>query len=552
MTTTSGSPTQNGSVDVRGLPDDAFAEGDMGQAPHLWPNSTFRLKRGAPPSPPDGVNSISSLSGSGYWEVFRQQDLSNVPVVARVEDLRDTQSATTSGSIVYVESVRSYFQKVVEPDSGNDDGITIARDASTGSTWYRLPPRSLSWEMQANWYVDALAGDDQNPGTQLSPIRTFAEFSRRAQKLRVRTVVNIVQDTTEVLEGTFCAAKADVRLDVKGSYQTLASGATTAFVAPSFSTNAMGTLTCAEVPDFSIYIGKMVRLVRDYGAGNLVPMTVAIVKGVAGTATYGGWFGEGFNSWSAPTANTPIEVIELVDVASARFTGYGLYLRVWYLRQTSAADTWVVQASGLSGPGINGCEFNGDVDLVAGRIFAGCLFKGSGDLLTVRRPTTSVTGSAGFNGGTFMERDCVFPAESYVAVQALTVYRAKMVIGDASPSPTAMIYSYGAGVFESPAEGFLVYGNAVCGYREMYGKDNVGVGMIIHHGAKLLLYPTYTPIVTGSSDFLYLGGGDQIPPLVAGANVPALAPFATWANFNAAPFARKIMSYEDGTVIYAA
>lgn len=552
MTTTSGSPTQN-STDtqtpggLQGVPDDAFQEGDFGYVSSLWPNASFRLRRGIPVAP-DGVSILSTLSGNGYWEVFKQADSSEVSSVARVEDLADRQDAMTSGSFAYVESVRSYFQKIVEPDLGGQDGITSVRDDSTGATWYRVDVRSLSWELQANWYIDASVGDDQNPGTAIAPLATFAEFARRVRFVRVLTTVYVVSATSEVFRGVFYAITSTARLDIRGVPTVIASGSTTTFTAMGTTTNTLATVACAEIPTLATHVGKMLRVT--YSGHKL---TTHIIKNNAGTAVIGGVFAADLIYSYNPVPNgNPLEVIEVVPVGSVQVTVLLKSLNVYYLRQKSTTDAFHVYCSGLFGSSVDSCEFEGDVDIWSSRGFSGCLFTGSGKLIN-GYTLLSGLGYPFFNGGTFDQRICEIK-EGRATFQGTIVYKAPAIFGEPGRGGqvriTASAGAYSLGVFESPTHGFDVYGNAILGYRLFFGKDNLGYGMVFRKGARLFSPGTNYPRVTGAlGDFFYRDGGNQISPLLAGANVPNAVAFASWANYTAAPFSQAILSYEDGTQI---
>lgn len=107
MPAVSGSPTQNPTsvaspLDLAGLPDDAFAEGDLAYVRSLWPLSTFRLRRVNLPVGvvPNNVTTIATRSGNGYWELFPQS----------------TGHVAVYGSFVYVAAALN--QAIAVPPAG--------------------------------------------------------------------------------------------------------------------------------------------------------------------------------------------------------------------------------------------------------------------------------------------------------------------------------------------------------------------------------------------------------------------------------------------------
>ena len=201
MSATSGSPTQvrtsvTTAADLAGTPDDAFKEGDLACVTALWPNSTFRLRRVALGGAPDNVTSIAAFSGNGYWEVFGVGG-GGMLVFETIGDLAAyDDSALTDGLVVYVQSVRSYFSRLVQADPLTANGITNVENPTNDATWYRSSEASPSWLNQVNWYIDGAAGDDEGEGTALDPLLTHDEFMRRLgqNKLTQDLVVNFVAD----------------------------------------------------------------------------------------------------------------------------------------------------------------------------------------------------------------------------------------------------------------------------------------------------------------------------------------------------------------------
>ncbi len=201
MSAVSGSPTQvktsvTTAADLAGTPDDAFKEGDLACVTALWPNSTFRLRRVALGSTPDNVATIATFSGNGYWEVFGVGG-GGMLVFETIGDLAAyDDSALTDGLVVYVQSVRSYFSRLVQDDPLTADGITNVENPTNTATWYRSSEASPSWLNQLDWYIDGATGDDEGSGALAEPLLTHDEFMRRLgqNKLTRSLTVNFVTD----------------------------------------------------------------------------------------------------------------------------------------------------------------------------------------------------------------------------------------------------------------------------------------------------------------------------------------------------------------------
>lgn len=115
------------------------------------------------------------------------------------------------GTIVYVTTIRSYFQKRIVSPVPTTDGITVVPTQSGDGAWYRLTNvASQSWATDrvignaVTWYVDPVNGDDENDGSSsaaggplavppyVGAIKTVAEFARRLLYLQ-RGVTYTVQ-----------------------------------------------------------------------------------------------------------------------------------------------------------------------------------------------------------------------------------------------------------------------------------------------------------------------------------------------------------------------
>lgn len=179
-------------AELAGTPDDQFKDGDLACVTALWPNSTFRLRRTAAGAAPtaDNVAIIATFTGNGYWEVFNQGGGSTL-VFPTVEDLKAYDDlALPDGATVYVQSIRSYWHKLIADDPTAFDAVDMVCVQSTPNPttfWYRDSEASPSWLNAGlryrTWYIDGAGGDDENEGhTSNTALRTHDEFMRRIGK----------------------------------------------------------------------------------------------------------------------------------------------------------------------------------------------------------------------------------------------------------------------------------------------------------------------------------------------------------------------------------
>ena len=94
----------------------------------------------------------------------------------------DAAGLPAGGQTAYVQSVGAYW--VLQPGEGNIDGITeaTATDSSGHARYWERWASGVQYDAQAEliWYIDPLAGNDENVGTNSgAPLKTKAELARR-------------------------------------------------------------------------------------------------------------------------------------------------------------------------------------------------------------------------------------------------------------------------------------------------------------------------------------------------------------------------------------
>lgn len=518
----------------------------------------------------DGIGVLSTSAPEGRWlSVSLYNGAGTMRTVSNVAALAALNDATMlAGTLVYVATVRAYFQKVVESPAPASDGITVVPTASGDGGWYRLEVASPSWQAPLLWYVGPNNGNDENDGSSPAPggapayvgaLKTWAEFARRVPTIATDVTVTILGASTDPLVGDFERAPnaASTSLTVVGTPTLVASsvGSTTC-VNPVPATNTKGSITVAAMVDpngapiptrFDGFVGYYART----AAGAVTP----ILGSVAGVAEVGYWSNN--LSLAVPAADTPIEVVELCSVPYAQIETSNVPLRIANFRFTDTSlngqttvSTEIAPntAQTLSGP-FFACRFDGYVTVRANQFVIGCLFTGS-------RPLYMQGGSVSVVGGAHLSKNLSLPYPGTMRVQGHTVQGGRVTVGGVGFSGGSVLENAttpeGLGIFDAPAGGsaLSVIGTGQANVRSLYGASpvNGAYGLAVTEGGRVRVYAGATPTITGQlGDLQINAAATAIPPLVAGAVVPAAAPLATWAQWAAAPFARNAISYSNGS-----
>ena len=177
-----------------------------------------------------------------------------------------------NGALVFVQSVKAFFQ-LDKASTATPDGITVVAAALGTGNWHRKPSEFLGdspWLQQTSWFINAATGDDENAGSALAPLASFAELVRRLgpnPTITEMVSVYIAGDLDEVLdmEATFNGDGACIV--IQGiSITVLATDDVSVWQAPGV-TGLEGQLTGTAIVDFSTYIGRRILIVDGTYAG---------------------------------------------------------------------------------------------------------------------------------------------------------------------------------------------------------------------------------------------------------------------------------------------
>mgnify|MGYP003450593319 FL=1 len=252
-------------------------------------------------------------------------------VVADAAELADRAGSST-GDRTFVLTFQAYFQ--YNPVSAlTADGVTVIV-APNGGRWLRVEEPQPVWLAQATWYIDAVAGDDENDGlTSVTALKTHAELSRRwgDGALNQNTTVFLLTDIpqTDALNINVSLAFETV-LTYQGTAVTSRSGTFSAVTARDRATNQPWVVTDAGA---------------SWTAENHKRLRVTSRAGIGGMA----WANKDRGSHQARTTEGVIVDTEFFSVANAT---------------PSPGDTYVVET--LSKVFLGEVNVRGDLNLGAG------------------------------------------------------------------------------------------------------------------------------------------------------------------------------------------
>lgn len=570
MPAVSGSTTQvktsaTTAADLAGTLDDAFLEGDLACVTDLWPNSTFRLRRTALGSAPDNVSTIATFSGYGYWEVFGagsggMLSFATIGLLAAYNDL-----ALDDGALVYVESVRSYWTKIVEADPGTANGITIVRNLDNTATWYRDPVASLSWQSTVYWEIaPAPTGNDENTGGAGDPLATFAEFARRLPVLNSDVSVVFTEDTTEDIVGDF-AATSLYTLTISGlPTNLLVGGLIDTITEPAVATNDRGTLVVDDggVPvdwntiDPTGYKVFVEVIATGFAQNPVFPpyKTVAVFGSVGATTGYTPFWSHYDTIAVLPNVGDTVRILKPTSINSVNITAKSLNVDFQYLQLSDGSKLNYAQATGLVS--FRACIMDSVFESITDRTdFRSCTFDTDAEL-----------GLIGGDIGRIIMLGCAHIGHMGVNSSAgricngTIVHEGRVSVSGASSTATASvadlrIIGSGLGIFgDGTATGLHVDGGFVRVTGNLYGDSHL-VGASVERGGAIVFSANAAsnPAVlnlTGTTEVeLSVPDGvaaGRVVPVVAGApNAAAHAPMATWAAWIAPPFNLSAINFAD-------
>jgi len=460
------------------------------------------------------------------------------------------------GHMAFVNSQKGYY--ILTNTSLTTSVQAVASDTG-GWSWRRLIIPSPYYENSSDFYVYGATGDDESPTNNL---KTFEEvWCRLGGRLRASNyiTINVVEDTDEnihlvfdpIWEGGLLQGGTSAILVNGSPTSTLATGVVTAVTPRDNSTTATLISDTTTPTNWASYEGK--QLVFTSGAA--VNSAAFVSKNLGGNQAR---IQQSYLANNVPTVGSTFQIAQYpimsgsvyIDVRGNR--GVGSPASVGY---NSLEFTGSVYGPGGTQIDISNSVVACPFQPKAGRyrFYSACL--------------TSYNVWVGTNGVTETEmRNCVIRCPTsnppnitdgcyFVIMDSLIeaggirfyrnarggVFRTGLYDSTNSPSFAALDIFDRANVTCAN-----VFGN-----NHYYAiQINTG-GTLYVQGNSTTFDSTLYPNITGTTQFIEFERLSQaIPPLVAGAAVPALSNLSTRAQLVAAPFTGLVSNYTTGTRIF--
>lgn len=607
MPNVSGSPTQIATsaatlVELSNTPVDQFRAGDMGYVAATRNTSTGPLFILVTDSPLPTVNGTTVLS------VYQQPNMrwvaltvigsgaSSILYVANLTELAAlTDAAMPDGQLVWVRTLQAFFN-LSKTSGATADAITVVTALSGGAArWLRnLTNRGTTWRFQTQWYVDPAAGNDENTGaTNVTALKTVAELSRRLQVLTQGTTYtcdllgNIPSTDRFNWTPTFVDPSTGTGFNQRGVFtirgqMTVSRSGTLTGATTQTTTSAQASAVDAGVADWTADIGNMIVVTGGaqtgetaWVAANLGGNTARVSSWTTAAGTGVGVVpvnGSTYNvvtltTWSCEgtidaAKDSMIFTFENIEMRSpggnaVAFISSGAAFRPIRTKINSAANSSpplicdsalfrsscfaqvgttalgpgsMQLTSGVSYVGTAGCMvLNLQVELLYGTQwrFSDTLYQGTRLQLANSGSAAAQGGYAILSGNSgFFDWDRNAAAngrDAAISVEGIGwVGITGFVFGSSAVANTYGVRVEAGGQLMVASQGGVA-GISVAGAAAAIRFDDPGIGAAT---------------------------GTAIPPLTAGAAVPAVSPLTTWANWAAAPFNSYVMSYRNGARIY--
>jgi hypothetical protein len=223
-----------------------------------------------------GANQVPLSTGTGWaWSTVPGASVRADGIATGTVQLSSLAAASLAdGTTAYVDSVSAFF-KLAQSSLTTDAITVIAASGKTGYQWQRLSQQSPTYWSQTSWTIDPSGGNDENPGTSLSPLKTWAEWARRTHRAQISTAVTVtvVSDMTDADDMVVdLDTIGSGTLTIQGTTSVVATTTVTAAQARTPASNQANEITTSA--DLSSYVGSLLRV---QGTSNYA----AVVKSVS-------------------------------------------------------------------------------------------------------------------------------------------------------------------------------------------------------------------------------------------------------------------------------
>jgi len=431
-------------------------------------------------------------------------------VLASASRLVDLDATTfVDGTFIYVRSVGDIFI-LKRPSAETVDNITTV-NALGGGQWLRIGDPNPSFLFQDEWHVNVATGNDENPGSELSPLLTWSEWERRLGTGPIRV---LQQNTLLKIAG------GNVNEGRVPTVNVIIPDAFTLTIEADPVVSRSGTLTAATTTDPATNVQQSVT--DGTGPGWVVGSRIAIDTGTDPAITFigkqvsanEGRIGDPIVPTVASTQGDYYEPVgdETYEVQTLRTLDDGFRIAV------SSGGTVVVKnleiVGGHTAPSPRfrvfyvACKFTndmGEINFVAGLGFnnyISCCFGTVGQSTSFAVTTPFLYGGVLLGTVTILQSALQLPAlnsgTAHVYVQGLINWVNSFVSG------TSNIRTFG--IFDSATFGMIVVAGQLSGLGPLYGAGNTIAGGVVSRGAKYTYNSAAKPTIAGAPNQDWLFG----------------------------------------------
>jgi hypothetical protein len=416
---------------------------------------------------------------------------------------------------------------------------------------------------QSVWYVDSVAGNDANTGVSSgTALQTVMELRRRLFLLTLPVYeIYILNDlpasdpiglSSVSLPSTAAPTNIRTRVFWYGQRIIVASGTFTANGTNTVpASNLASSITDSSVADWNVHVGKMLVVTSGPSSGFIVWMLKDLGAGVCRTST---WINPTLTPLVSPSSSEQVPPLsgatyDLVTLTKVnRISSPGMdtenYFSNFDFTNMSSSNSSIQTPRNVL---CSSCKFSATIPLGESFVAYGSLFY----------VTT-------FSGFSFATKSFLGGCASFSTINGphfttnlfrlyllLTTHTSQNGYIDVSDGGRVAFQSNNGFFNTTPNLGLYISRRGVVttlsGTVNLYGSGH-SIALRIEKCSSMHINTSSTVHMTGTTQISINSKTSLIPPLVAGAAVPAAAPMTTWAEFLAAPFSGIVVD-SDGTTL---
>lgn len=412
---------------------------------------------------------------------------------------------------------------------------SIYRSSSAG--WVRLPIADPSWMTQTAWGIDTVNGNDDNVGSVVSPLRSWAELRARLPAISQPSyTVTIAAGSSFTASDPITWSPTSITV---GSFPIISVTATRT-LGSNLTISTSSDEATNVPPRVDAGVAFPIGTILQATSGAQIGATTTVCEVVAGTNFNVSKWGSSSGVAVAPPA--PGDTIAVVTLVSVNRFGF---------------------ASPTAIPLINGLDIaNLQNDFSTNVVFQVCRISGS---FSLSRPGFMQLDRCFMNSNSFFYLSA--PSVSLIAnlcgivrtgASNLPVYcgsgavasftHTLVIDGGFDCERYSSILLNHVGIRKAPVAAVAVHNHGfVTVTNTLYGANNPALGTMVKEGGHMTIYTGYLPTLASVGQELELEGATTANPLSSGIPTTAVS-LLNWSTWSAT-FGRNVMSYTSGASI---